>query len=396
MIPKRLSDFALTVHGAVEKGVLLIFMSLIALLIANSDSLKAWYIESINDPVIIQYGVHKFDMKLQDFVNDFLVAIFFVLVSMEIKREILTGHLVTAKQRMMPMIAAFGGVIAPAAIYYIINMGDGIALKGIAVPTATDIAFALVLFQIFGKGFSVKLRIFLTALAIIDDLIAIMIIALFYTINLDMEYLIYLVMSVGFLIFLNRAGVFSLLIYVVVGIFMWYCCHRSGIHATISGVLLGFCIPHFHLANSPLSALERNLTTFVSYIVLPLFAFTNSGFDMSNMSLKDTISPVTLGIIAGLFVGKQVGVFSAVYFFDKWKLVRIPKDTTLAQFYAISIFCGIGFTMSLFIGVLSFGDNVQYLVQMKLGVFLGSICSAMAGGIFLQWYRWYRRCWNSK
>ncbi len=316
------------------------------------------------------------------------MAVFFFLVGLEIKREMLAGQLSDPRQVILPAIAAVGGMAVPALIYTAFNLGDPVALEGWAIPTATDIAFALGVLALLGDRVPLSLKVFLTALAILDDMGAILIIAAFYTSNLSPTMLLLALVGTGTLVILNRARVSSTAPYILVGIFLWVCVLKSGVHATLAGVALGLAIPLRDPRDperSPLRELEHRLHPWVAYGILPLFAFANAGVSFTGLTPASLLEPIPLGIALGLLLGKTVGVFSfsAVPILLGWS--RLPEQSTWAGLLGVAILCGIGFTMSLFIGSLAFEqDGLDYAVAVRLGVLGGSLVAAVAGYLLLR------------
>lgn len=374
----KLNDFRILFNDAAEKGFLLISSCILALLLANSDYA---YLYSEFTSYKLNLGFEVFSVS--HFVNDILMALFFLLVGMEIKREMITGHLSRNDQRILPVIAAIGGVIGPVIIYALLNYSDYPASRGWAIPAATDIAFALGVLALFGKHLPTSLRVFLTALAIIDDLIAVLIIALFYSNGLNVEFLVGAAFCIAVLYLLNKAKVMSISLYLLMGAALWYMVFYSGIHATVAGVLLGLLVPLSVRGSSPLKTLEKHLHPYVLYLILPIFAFTNSGVNLAGFDVDRICNTVSLGIILGLFFGKQIGISLFTYIFYKLKLVRLPENATLLQFYGVAVICGVGFTMSLFVGTLAFYGYDEVVDNMKIGVLIGSLLSAIFGGIIL-------------
>lgn len=328
-------------------------------------------------------------LGLQHWINDGLMAVFFLLVGLEIKRETLDGRLSTWSRRALPGLAALGGMIAPALIYLAFTWPTPEAMRGWATPAATDIAFALGVLAMLGRRVPVSLKIFLTALAILDDLGAVLIIALFYTAQLSVPWLAAAAGVVALLTLLNRMRVVALWPYLLLGVGLWASVLQSGIHATLAGVILAMTIPITPSparpddAGSPLHRLEHALQPAVAFVVVPIFGFANAGVALAGMGLSALVAPVTLGVAAGLFVGKQVGVFLATWLSIRTGLVDRPEDASLLQIYGVSLLCGIGFTMSLFIGLLAFPQSEVLQADVKLGVLLGSLLSALAGAAVL-------------
>jgi NhaA family Na+:H+ antiporter len=358
----------------------------VALGVANSP-LAATYTVFFETHLIIGFGDYKLDKALLHWINDGLMAIFFLLVGLEIKREVLRGELSSPSKAALPVIAAIGGMAAPALVYALFTLGDPIALRGWAIPAATDIAFALGILMLLGARAPLSLKIFLTALAIIDDLGAIVIIALFYTEDLSMMALYAGLACVAVLVTLNVAGVRKTAPYVVVGIILWVCVLKSGVHATLAGVALALAIPLGGRGKDERDMaghLEHELHPWVAFAILPLFAFANAGVSLGGLTFGDLLAPVPLGIALGLFVGKQLGVMGCVYLGHKAKLCRLPEDVTWMHIYGVALLTGIGFTMSLFIGMLAFEHHPQFADDVRLGVLGGSILSGIAGYVVLR------------
>ena len=365
-------------------GLVLLFAAVLALIISNGQ-LSDIYFSSLEKYIIL--GTKEFGLKLSvlHWINDVLMAIFFFFVSLEIKREFLQGELSNPKQAMLPIIGAVGGMAVPALIYIIINYSDSNTLNGWAIPSATDIAFSLGVLSLLGKRVPISLKVFLTALAIIDDLGAIVIIAFFYSGNIEIKYLILMLVSVILLVGLNKFKVKSFIPFLVVGVFLWDFTHQSGIHATIAGVLLALTIPHNIKNNkeSMLLKLEHGLSPYVAFGIMPVFAFANAGVSLEGLTFKTLLNPVPLGIVLGLFFGKQIGVFVLSYISIKLKFADKPTGSTWPAFYAVSILTGIGFTMSLFVGNLAFANNLEYIDGVKIGVLTGSLLSTLFGYFLL-------------
>ena len=367
-----------------SSGLILLFAAILALFISNG-SLSNEYFSILQKYITL--GTKSFGLKLSilHWINDVLMAIFFFLVSLEIKREFLQGELSNPKQALLPIIGAVGGVLVPALFYIFFNLSDSVTLKGWAIPSATDIAFSLVVLSLLGKRVPLSLKVFLTALAIIDDLGAIVIIAFFYSGSVEIEYLFLMLSSVIALIALNKFKIKIFLPYLIVGLFLWNFTHQSGIHATISGVLLALTIPHNtkNQKQSLLLKLEHGLSPYVAFVIMPIFAFANAGVSLNGLTLSSLLTPVPLGIVTGLFFGKQIGVFVFSYLSVKLKFADKPNNSTWGSFYAVSILTGIGFTMSLFVGNLAFANDVQYLDGVKIGVLVGSLLSTLFGYLLL-------------
>ena len=365
-------------------GLVLLFAAILALIISNGQ-LSDIYFSSLEKYIIL--GTKEFGLKLSvlHWINDVLMAIFFFFVSLEIKREFLQGELSNPKQAMLPIIGAVGGMAVPALFYIMINYSDSTTLNGWAIPSATDIAFSLGVLSLLGKRVPISLKVFLTALAIIDDLGAIVIIAFFYSGNIEIKYLILMLVSVIFLVGLNKFKVKSFIPFLVVGVFLWDFTHQSGIHATIAGVLLALTIPHNIKNNkeSMLIKLEHGLSPYVAFGIMPVFAFANAGVSLEGLTFKTLLNPVPLGIVLGLFFGKQIGVFVLSYISIKLKFADKPTGSTWPALYAVSILTGIGFTMSLFVGNLAFANNLEYIDGVKIGVLTGSLLSTLCGYFLL-------------
>ena len=361
-------------------GLLLLFSAIIALIISNS-TLSEYYFSVLKS--YIQIGPENFNLKLTllHWINDALMAVFFFIVTLEIKREFVKGELSKPKQALLPIIGAFGGMLVPALIYVVINLNTPETLRGWAIPSATDIAFSIGVLSLLGKRVPISLKVFLTALAIIDDLGAIIIIAFFYSGNLNFIYLGLMFFSVISLIGLNKFGVNKFFPYLIVGLLLWYFTHESGVHSTIAGVLLALTIPHKSNdeKNSLLLKLEHSISPFVAYCILPLFALANAGVSLRGVSFDDLLDAVPLGILCGLFFGKQIGVFLFSYISVKLKFSEMPSNSNWMMFYGVGVLTGIGFTMSLFVGNLAFMDSEQYLDGVKIGVLSGSLLSTIFG-----------------
>ncbi len=361
-------------------GLVLLFAAIIALFISNSD-LADLYFTTLNKYLFV--GINNFGLKLSilHWINDALMAIFFFFVTLEIKREFLQGELSNIKQALLPIIAAVGGMLVPALFYVFINLGDSETLNGWAIPSATDIAFSLGVLSLLGKRVPLSLKVFLTALAIIDDLGAIVIIALFYSGDLSIKYLTLMLLAFIVLLLINKFNIKKFLPYLVVGLFLWDFTHNSGIHATIAGVLLAMTIPHRKKEKdfSLLIKIEHGISPYVAFGIMPLFAFANAGVSLEGLSFASLLDKVPLGIVLGLFLGKQLGVFIFSYVSIKLKVAQMPSDTSWYNFYGVGVLTGIGFTMSLFVGNLAFVENMQYMDGVKIGVLTGSLLSTLFG-----------------
>ncbi|MDC3076533.1 Na+/H+ antiporter NhaA [Candidatus Pelagibacter sp.] len=361
-------------------GLVLLFAAIIALLVSNSN-LSELYFSTLNKYLFL--GINNFGLKLSvlHWINDALMAIFFFFVTLEIKREFLQGELSNIKQALLPIIAAVGGMLVPALFYVFINFGDSETMNGWAIPSATDIAFSLGVLSLLGKRVPLSLKVFLTALAIIDDLGAIVIIALFYSGDLSIKYLSLMLLAFIALLVINKFNIKKFLPYLVVGIFLWDFTHNSGIHATIAGVLLAMTIPHRKKEKdfSLLIKIEHAISPYVAFGIMPLFAFANAGVSLEGLSFASLLDKVPLGILLGLFVGKQLGVFVFSYISIKMKIAQMPNNSNWFNFYGVGVLTGIGFTMSLFVGNLAFVENMQYMDGVKIGVLTGSLLSTLFG-----------------
>ncbi len=366
-------------------GLVLLIAAIIALIISNS-SFNELYFNTLEQYLFI--GINNFGLKLSvhHWINDLLMAIFFFFVTLEIKREFIQGELSNLKKALLPIIGAIGGMLVPALVYVFINFGNSETLNGWAIPSATDIAFSLGILSLLGSRVPISLKIFLTALAIIDDLGAILIIAFFYSGDLSISYLSLILISYIFLLVLNKFGIKIFLPYLIIGSFMWFFTYKSGIHATIAGVLLASTIPH-RIKNKDFSLLikvEHAISPYVAFIIMPIFAFANAGVSLDGLALSSLLQPVPLGILLGLFVGKQVGVMFFCYVAVKAGTAQMPDNSSWLSLYGVSVLTGIGFTMSLFVGNLAFVENIQYIDGVKIGVLTGSLLSTLFGYFILQ------------
>ncbi|EKD70523.1 MAG: pH-dependent sodium/proton antiporter [uncultured bacterium] len=337
----------------------------------------------MNSP--LRYFYEQFVSQFLFVINDGLMAIFFLLVGLELKRGFYEGELSSPAQIILPIVAAIGGMLVPALIYILLNYADPVNLKGWATPVATDIAFALGTLSLFGKRVPSALKLFLLALAIFDDIGAIIIIILFYSTGLSLLYLLLSILFILLLFILNWLAIRSWVPYIALGVLLWTSTLFSGIHPTIAGVVLAFFIPH-HVdsAKSTMHSMEKFLQPWVAYFIMPIFALANTGFSLRNLSWDIFSSRIVLGIIFGLFVGKQIGVLGSIWLMIRLRLAKLPEQITWLQLYGVAIICGIGFTMSLFLGTLSFQSNTFYLPQIRFGVLSGSILSGIMGVIILR------------
>ncbi len=382
---KIIKDF---VDNDSASGILLILVTVLALLLSNS-AFSDIYQAFLHIPVEIRFGSLSIDKSLYHWVNDGLMAIFFLLIGLEVKREILEGHLSSVSQIALPGFAALGGMLVPAAVYLYFNADSEVAINGWAIPTATDIAFALAILSMLGKRVPVSLKIFLMALAIIDDLGAIVIIAIFYTTELSTMSISIALLALTTLIGMNIMGVSKKTAFFVVGTVLWVSVLKSGVHATLAGVALAFTIPLNAIDEarkkvSPLKEIEHSLHFWVAFFILPLFAFVNAGVSFKDISLDQMSGPVPMGIMLGLFFGKQVGVFGFSWLAIKLKMAKMPQDSDWLQLYGVSLLTGIGFTMSLFIVSLAFNDDTLFQFTDKLAILVGSFLSGICGYIVLK------------
>ena len=369
-------------------GILLIFVTILALFLQNGF-LTEFYTNFLHTPVEIRFGDLQIAKPLLLWVNDGLMAVFFFLIGLEVKREVMEGHLSSLKQIALPGIAAIGGMVVPALVFIIFNKGESFAMNGWAIPTATDIAFALGILSLLGPRVPVSLKIFLMALAIIDDLGAIVIIALFYTAELSTMSIMIAAIALIILSIMNRMDVAIKSAYIIVGIVLWVSVLKSGVHATLAGVALAFMIPlaskdkegnSFSMAKE----MEHDLHKWAAFFILPLFAFVNAGVDLKSISIDEMFGPVPMGIMLGLFIGKQVGVFGFSWLAIKMGIASLPKDSNWALLYGVSALTGIGFTMSLFVDTLAYNDTQIYHYADKLAILLGSLFSGLLGYMVLK------------
>ena len=365
-------------------GLVLLFAAIVALLLSNS-SLSEYYYKILYSHLFIGVNQFGFDLSVIHWINNVLMAIFFFVVTLEIKREFIQGELSRPKQALLPIIGAVGGMAVPALIYISINFQSGDTLKGWAIPSATDIAFSIGVLSLLGSRVPISLKVFLTALAIIDDLGAIIIIALFYSTELNLIYLTIMLLLFLALIILNKFNINKFSPYLIVGLLLLYFTHGSGIHSTISGVLLAITIPHRVNKKdfSLLLKLEHRLSPYVAFGIMPLFALANAGVSLNGFSINTLMFPVPLGIMSGLFIGKQIGVFVFSFIAVKLKFAEMPSNSNWIKFYAVGVLTGIGFTMSLFVGNLAFLNDDQYIDGVKIGVLAGSLFSTLMGYFML-------------
>lgn len=367
-------------------GLLLIGAAAFALLVANSP-LAVYYTDLLATRVAVIFGALQIDKPLLLWINDGLMAVFFLLVGLELKREVLAGELSNREQLALPVAGALGGFVVPAAIYVWLNWNDAAALNGWAIPSATDIAFALGVLSLFADRVPLALKVFLASLAIIDDLAAIVVIAVFYSADLSLPLLLSAAGGAAVLFALNRLGVVRIAAYVLVGVVIWVLVLKSGVHATLAGVIIALAIPlrTADPADRPLQQLEHELHPWVAFLILPLFAFANAGVTLVGVDPAAVINGVSIGIVAGLFVGKQCGVFLTVWVSVRLRLAVLPSGVRWRQLHAVAVLTGIGFTMSLFIGTLAFEHgNFDYTEATRAGVLAGSLLSAVCGYALLR------------
>ena len=372
-----------------SSGIILVFVTILAIIIRNSP-LSEMYNDILHLSVEFYFG-DQLHIKKPFFlwINDGLMTIFFLFIGLEIKREILTGHLSSLSRIAFPGLAALGGMIVPALIFTFFNYNDEFAMRGWAVPIATDIAFALGILSLLGKRVPISLKIFLMVLAIIDDIGAILIIAIFYTHEISVVALSFAGMFFVFLVIMNRWNVTKVTAYIIVGILLWIAVLESGIHATLAGIMLAVTIP-MHVKKdhtkciSPAKILQKNLHFWLAYFILPMFAFVNAGIDLMGFSVEYLKHPASLGVVLGLFFGKQIGVMLFCYFAVYFKLAKLPRCTTWTQIYGVSLLTGIGFTMSFFINTLAYNDSEIYSYTDKLAILIGSTLSGIAGYLVLR------------
>ncbi len=370
-----------------SSGLMLVAMAIVAMLVANSP-LSPLYDKFIDLPVAIRFGAFEIAKPLLLWINDGLMAVFFFLVGLELKREVLEGELSDPRQVALPALAAVGGMAVPALIYAAVNWNNPAGLQGWAIPAATDIAFALAILGLLGSRVPMALRVFLVTIAIFDDLGAIVAIALFYSGDLSLTALGAALACLPLLFLLNWRGVTEWAPYLLIGLVMWAAVLKSGVHATLAGVVLAMFIPmreRGERSRSPLKDLEHDLHTVVAYFILPLFAFANAGIPLLGLSIDSVLHPVPLGVLAGLFLGKQIGVLGFTWVGVRAGLARLPDDMTWMQVYGVALLCGVGFTMSLFISSLAFeSSGVNQMFDERLGIIIGSLVSGLAGYLVLR------------
>ncbi|EPL3989870.1 Na+/H+ antiporter NhaA [Providencia stuartii] len=366
-------------------GLLLIIAAIVALIMANSPA-QGLYQQFLDIPISVKISSLELDKPLILWINDFLMAIFFLVVGLEVKRELLEGSLAGKDKAIFPAVAALGGMLAPALIYLLFNGADDITRQGWAIPAATDIAFALGVMALLGKRVPTELKVFLLALAIIDDLGVIVIIAFFYTSSLSLVALGLAALCVTLLVIMNWRRVENTAAYLVIGLILWVCILKSGVHATLAGVIVGFLIPLHGTNNTkPSEELEHVLHPWVAYMILPIFAFANSGVQLNGVTFDGLMSTLPLGVAAGLLFGKPLGIFLFSWISVKLGFAKLPESINLRQVFAVSVLCGIGFTMSIFITGLAFdGLDDSYSTYSRLGILLGSTLAAFLGYFLLK------------
>lgn len=367
-------------------GVVLIIAAAIAMILANTAGTQQAYQSILNMPVEFRFGSLDISKNLLLWINDALMAVFFLMIGLEVKHELVSGSLATRERAMFPLIAALGGMLAPALIYAAMNHNDPLAIHGWAIPTATDIAFALGILALLGSRVPPALKMFLMALAVIDDLGAILIIAFFYTQDLSVTSLAIAGGAIVVLALLNKMGVRSISLYMLVGMVLWVAVLKSGIHATVAGVLVGFFVPlKKENGHSPAMHLAHGLAPWVSWVILPLFAFANAGVSLTGVSADGLLSAVPIGIILGLFIGKPLGITLICWLAVKLKIAALPEGTRMQDIASVGLLCGIGFTMSIFIASLAFDAAHEEMVTLaKLGILVGSAISAVMGYTLLR------------
>jgi len=378
----NLNSFKKFAQSETSGGVILIFCVIISLIIANSP-IGPHFSDLLNKVIGFKTGNVDLEYSISSWINDGLMAIFFLMVGLEIKRELVEGELSSFKQATLPIIAALGGVIAPALIYHSFNIGLETD-AGWAIPMATDIAFAVAIITMLGKNVPTSLKIFLAALAIVDDLMAILVIAIFYSGSLEYTYLLYAAGFVLLLVIFNRLGVKNLAFYLIPGAFIWYFIHHSGIHATIAGVITAFTLPTTaDDKESPLEKLEHVLVNPVNFIIIPIFALANTNITFESGMVEGLLTPLGLGIILGLMVGKPVGIFLASWLAVKLGVSKMPDRSKWIHLLGVGMIAGIGFTMSIFISLLSFSDSQHLMAEAKFSILIGSLLSAILGSLLL-------------
>jgi NhaA family Na+:H+ antiporter len=379
-------EFRQMIQHDAAGGVILVLAAFLALIFANSP-LASFYSGLLDLPVVFKIGAFEIAKPLLLWINDGLMAIFFFMVGLEVKREVLQGHLNSVEKITLPAIAAIAGIAVPALIYVFFNQDDPVAMAGWAIPSATDIAFALGIFSLFGRSLPITLKLFLLSVAIFDDIGAIVIIALFYSADLSTTSLLVAAIGLVALFVVNRMKVSAQGLYILIGVIVWAAVLKSGVHATLAGFAVAWFIP-INVKNDDghpmLAHMEHALHNWVAFFILPVFAFANAGVQLIGTPMEQMFNPVAVGIIAGLFIGKQVGIFGACWLAVKAGIAKLPEGTNWMQLYGVTLLCGVGFTMSLFIGSLAFEQQgVEHLNSVKIGVLVGSILSAILGGLVI-------------
>jgi len=381
------NNFIVQFFKTESSGGILLFLAAILAIVCANTALVTYYEMLLSTPVEIRVGALQIAKPLLLWINDGLMAVFFFLVGLELKRELIEGELSDKRNIILPGIGAIGGMLVPALVYVYFNIDNEVALSGWAIPAATDIAFALGVLTLLGSRVPVALKVFLTSLAIFDDIGAILIIAFFYTSKISIGALIVVALCIPVLTYLNKKNVVSYSPYIFIGIIMWVATLKSGVHATLAGVLLAMFIPMRSKENpefSPVKELEHDLHSVVAFFVLPVFAFANAGLNLTGVGFEQVLHPVPVGIALGLFVGKQVGIFGLCWLAIKMGLAKLPKGMNFAALYGTAALCGIGFTMSLFIGSLAFEETgVDLLFDERLGIIVGSVLSGIVGYLVL-------------
>ena len=382
VLPRRIREFMETESAS---GVVMIVFALLAIVAANSP-LSSLYKDFVSSPISFGFKDAMVSEPLKNWVKDILMVFFFLIIGLELKREMCEGFLSKRDQILLPLFAAIGGMAAPAAIFLLFNHAHPETIHGWAIPSATDIAFALAILTLLGKGIPPAVKIFLLAVAIFDDLGAILVIAAFYNSGLAIQPLMLAALGIAALVALNRSHITMMTPYMLLGVFLWFCFYHSGVHTTLAGVIVGLMIPMRDPADpkdSPLNRCMHFLHPWVSFIVLPIFAFTSAGVDLKGLTLASFLEPLPLGIALGLFIGKQIGIFGTSFVLIKLKIIAMPEAASWKHLYVVSIIAGIGFTMSLFIGMLAFSDpHLQEMV--KVGVISGSVLCIVWGAVVLR------------
>ncbi|MCV0382566.1 MAG: Na+/H+ antiporter NhaA [Erythrobacter sp.] len=364
--------------GDASAGILLILVAIAAMVAANSVLHEEYH--TLFHGYLFDRDVFKLN-TLHLWINDGLMAIFFFVVGLEVKRELIAGQLATAEQRRLPVLAAGAGMVAPALVYmFFVREADPMLTRGWAIPAATDIAFAMGVLGLLGSRVPSSLRLFLLTVAIVDDIGAVLVIAMFYTASIDLAWLIASIVVLGIMVGLNRKGVRWAPAYIAMALVLWFCVLNSGVHATIAGVVAAFTVPMGRDdGNSLLERLEHSLAPWSAYLIVPIFGFANAGVDLSGMGMEGVFAPLPIAIAAGLFLGKQIGIFSAIFAAHRTGFAPRPANANWPEIWGISILCGIGFTMSLFIGELAFPGMREFIDEAKIGILLGSLVSAVVG-----------------